>query len=202
MRRQHEEMVGGPSDIAARKAAARTTALVRRDAASPEERAGWSAAIRNTASTLIPAGAAVSAFLPIRSEVDLRPLVDSLAESNHPVGLPVIVEDRLLFRAYDGAAKLIPRGFGTFGPPDDAPVVEPDVMLVPLAAFDRLLNRIGYGKAYYDTTIARILADGRNPRLIGVAFALQEVDHVPVEPHDMALNLIVTEREVILPTGT
>jgi 5-formyltetrahydrofolate cyclo-ligase len=163
------------------------------------ERARWSAAIRESAAVLVPHRAAVTAFLPIRSEVDLGPLVRVLAAKGHAVGLPVISGTRLLFRAFTGEAALVPRGFGTVGPPDDAPIVEPDIMLVPLSVFDRRLNRIGYGKAYYDTTIAALRAAGRTPLLVGIAFSLQETDEVPVELHDVALDRVVTEREVILP---
>jgi 5-formyltetrahydrofolate cyclo-ligase len=188
------------SDIAAAKAGLRSAVLARRDAASPGDRAAWSAAIRDRVAALLPPGAAVSAFLPIRSEVDLSPLVHGLVETGRPVGLPVIDGRRLLFRALVPGAPLVPRGFGTVGPADDAPEVAPDVMLVPMSVFDRRLNRLGYGKAYYDTTIAALRGTAR-PHLVGVAFALQEVDRVPVEPHDVALDRIVTEREVILPPG-
>jgi 5-formyltetrahydrofolate cyclo-ligase len=186
----------------AAKAALRSGILSRRDGVDPAERAAWSAAIRDRLSMLIPGGARLSAFLPIRSEVDLAPLVDDLVAAGRTVGLPVIAGRGLVFRAALPGAPLVPRGFGTVGPPDDSPPVMPDVMLVPLSVFDRRLNRIGYGLAYYDTTIAALRAAGHRPHLIGVGFALQEADRVPVEPHDVPLDMIVTERETILPPST
>jgi len=74
-------------------------------------------------------------------------------------------------------------------------------MLVPLAAFDRSGGRIGYGRGYYDAAIAKLRDKGKMPRLIGVGFAVQEVEVVPIEPHDIPLHAIVTEREVILSDG-
>jgi 5-formyltetrahydrofolate cyclo-ligase len=199
VQREGTDAGGGNTDAATAKAALRVEVLARRDASDPVDRAAWSAAISAAAADQIPAGATVSAFLPIRSEVDLAPLVHGLVAAGRVVGLPVIKGPRLIFRALVPDAPLVPRGFGTVGPADDAPEVVPDVMLVPLTVFDRSLDRIGYGKAYYDNTIAALRAAGHRPVLVGVAFALQEVDRVPVEDHDVTLDRIVTEREVILP---
>lgn len=184
-------------DIAEAKAALRRAALARRDALTAAERTSGSAAIVGTVLALVPPGARVSAFLPIRSEVDLTAAVHRLAARGHAVGLPAIEGRGLVFRAFAPDAPLVPRGFGTFGPADDAPAVIPDVMLVPLAVFDRRLNRIGYGKAYYDTAIAALRAGGHAPHLVGVGFSVQEATAVPVEPHDVTLHRIVTERETI-----
>ncbi|HUG62567.1 MAG TPA: 5-formyltetrahydrofolate cyclo-ligase [Methylomirabilota bacterium] len=191
-----------PFDIAEAKANLRVMSLARRDAIPAGDRTEGSRKISSVVTPMIPAGAAVSAFLPIRSEVDLRPAVEVLSAIGHTVGLPVIDGRRLLFRAFSPAAPLVPHGFGTLGPGEDAPLVDPDVMLVPFAVFDRTLNRIGYGKAYYDITIAEIRASGRDPLLIGVGFSVQEADHIPLEPHDVPLHRIVTEREIVLPPST
>jgi 5-formyltetrahydrofolate cyclo-ligase len=77
------------------------------------------------------------------------------------------------------------------------PVVDPDFVIAPLAAFDRSGGRIGYGAGYYDAAIADLAARGRRFRLAGIAFACQEVGEVPVEPHDVRLPLIATERELV-----
>ena len=68
-------------------------------------------------------------------------------------------------------------------------MLDPDLMLVPLAAFDRPGGRIGYGRGYYDTRHRRAAAKGRAPVLVGVAFACQEAEAVPMEPHDVRLPL-------------
>jgi 5-formyltetrahydrofolate cyclo-ligase len=191
-----------PLDIAALKNRLRNESLARRDALDPDDRAAGSEAIADRILGLgIEGGAIVSAFLPIRSEVDLRPAIAHLFTAGHRIGLPVIRKPDLCFREWIPDAPLIPLGFGTYGPTENAAVVIPDAMLVPLSVFDRTGGRIGYGKAYYDLTIAGYHAIGHRPRLIGVAFSVQEAEEVPMEPHDVRLHLIVTERDVIIPHG-
>ena len=86
--------------------------------------------------------------------------------------------------------------WGIREPKPEAPEVEPDILLVPLLAFDRAGNRIGYGAGYYDMTIARLRA--RKPiTAIGIAFAIQEVPAVPATERDERLDLVLTENEVI-----
>jgi 5-formyltetrahydrofolate cyclo-ligase len=105
------------------------------------------------------------------------------------------VVDRLtiVFRALVPGATLVPTGFGTFGPGQDAETLEPQIMLMPLAAFDAAGNRIGYGAGHYDRAIARLRENGRNPRLVGCAFSVQEVDLVPADPHDIRMHAVLTE---------
>ena len=78
-------------------------------------------------------------------------------------------------------------------PDDSAPEVAPDVIVTPLLAFDDRLHRLGYGAGHYDRAIERLIAKGIAPRLIGMGFDCQRVDHVPDEPHDMPLEAIITE---------
>nr|WP_245425276.1 5-formyltetrahydrofolate cyclo-ligase [Phyllobacterium brassicacearum] len=139
-------------------------------------------------------GAIVSGFWPIRSEVDLRPLLFGFRERGARLCLPVIIDKQtILFRELVRGVPMVETGFGTAGPPEDAVVLDPTFMLVPLAAFDARGHRIGYGAGYYDRAIARLQEIGVNPRLIGVAFDCQEVEIVPDEPHDMPLEAILTE---------
>ena len=78
----------------------------------------------------------------------------------------------------------------------DAPAVDPDILLVPLLAFDRLGHRLGYGAGYYDMTIAALRA--KKPIVaVGIGFAAQEVEQVPITPRDARLDLVLTEREMI-----
>ncbi|WP_237154489.1 5-formyltetrahydrofolate cyclo-ligase [Oryzibacter oryziterrae] len=186
--------------MAALKAHLRAEALSRRDALPEAERIAASAAIaeRILALDLAP-GAVVSAFLPIRSEVDLRPTITALSARGHAIGLPIMRKPDLVFRVWTPGADLVPLGFGTYGPGPEAAEVLPDVMLVPLSAFDRSCGRIGYGKAFYDLTIAGYHQNGRFPRLIGVAFSVQSVEEVPIEPHDVRLHMVITERDVVSP---
>lgn len=175
----------------------RKLALCRRDGLDAAARADGSAAISASVLALgLERGAAVSAFLPILSEVDLVEAIAGLAERGHPVGLPIMVEGGLVFRRFQPGDALVPLGFGTRGPGPDAPEILPDVLLMPLSAFDRRGGRIGYGRGYYDRAVAGLRAAGRFPRLIGIAFSVQEVAAVPMEPHDAPLDMIVTERDV------
>jgi 5-formyltetrahydrofolate cyclo-ligase len=183
--------------VAAEKVRVRKLALGRRDGLSEAVRAEGSAAISGAVLALdVAAGAAVSAFLPILSEVDLSDAIAALDGRGHPVGLPVMVEAGLVFRRYRPGEPLVPLGFGTRGPGPDAPEILPDALLMPLSAFDRQGGRVGYGRGFYDRAIANLRAMGRFPRLIGIAFSVQEVAAVPMEPHDAPLDMIVTERDV------
>ena len=102
-------------------------------------------------------GPVVSGLLPIRSEADLRPLMAALADRGARLALPVVLDrETIVFRALVRGAEMVSTGFGTSGPGPDAAVLDPDVMLVPLAAFDRRGHRLGYGAGHYDRAIARL----------------------------------------------
>ncbi len=139
-------------------------------------------------------GTVVSGFWPMRSEVDVRPLMFALRDKGARLCVPAILDrSTIVFRELLRGAALVDMGFGTFGPGPDAEVLEPDLMLVPLAAFDARGHRIGYGAGFYDRAIARLQGAGRDPRLIGIAFDCQQVGRVPDEPHDIIIPEILTE---------
>ncbi|MFM8699812.1 MAG: 5-formyltetrahydrofolate cyclo-ligase [Hyphomicrobiales bacterium] len=145
---------------------------------------------------IIPTGP-VGGFWPIRHEIDSRPTLRLLWERGFLLGLPVMTLDKLIFRSYIPDDTLKVQKFGVSEPFDDKTEVNPVTLLVPLAVFDRRCHRIGYGAGYYDRTISRLEKLGRL-LTIGIAFSVQEVDHVPDEQHDRALDMIVTEREIIM----
>ena len=105
-----------------------------------------------------------------------------------------------MIRVWRPGADLVKVGFGLLAPPPSAALVDPTDMLVPLAAFDRQGGRIGYGKGHYDLAIATHLQRSLK-RTIGLAFAMQEVDSIPLEDHDRRLDLVVTESETIRARG-
>jgi len=178
------------------KKALRREALARRDQLDDAYRIEASLKIAESGSSFVSVepGTIVSAFLPIRSEVDLRPLISALADRGARICLPAIIDKTtIVFRELVRGAELVDMGFGTVGPSADAAVLDPSVMLVPLAAFDGKGMRIGYGGGYYDRAIARLRDKGMNPQLIGIAFECQQVDTVPAEPHDIPLETIITE---------
>ncbi|WP_149738278.1 5-formyltetrahydrofolate cyclo-ligase [Rhizobium sp. RU20A] len=178
------------------KKAIRAERLALRDALAPQARAAAGAAMLahgGEAISLVP-GEVVAGFWPIRSEADIRPLMARLAARGARLCLPVVLDrETIVFRAYAEGAPVISTGFGTTGPGPEAAVLEPDLLLVPLSAFDAAGNRIGYGAGHYDRAIDRLRGMGRRPRLIGIAFDCQEVASVPAEPHDVALDAVLTE---------
>jgi 5-formyltetrahydrofolate cyclo-ligase len=178
------------------KADLRQGRLAARDAISVEDRIEKSLALSTHGEKAIgfEPGTVVSGFLPIRSEMDLRPLMAALRTRGARICVPVILDkERIEFRELVPGADLIDCGFGTSAPGPDAEVLDPQIMLVPLAAFDLAGHRIGYGGGYYDRAITRLHEKGLEPRLIGIAFDCQEVASVPAETHDVRLQSVLTE---------
>ncbi|MCP8894209.1 5-formyltetrahydrofolate cyclo-ligase [Shinella daejeonensis] len=179
-----------------RKAAIRNERLARRDAMPPEVRIEASLAMADHAGEAIALspGSVVSGFWPIRSEADVRPLLARLRARGARLCLPVVLDrETIVFRELVAGAPVVKAGFGTIGPGAEAEELDPDILLVPLSAFDARGHRIGYGAGHYDRAIGRLREKGRRPQLIGVAFDCQEVASVPAEPHDVALDAILTE---------
>ena len=173
----------------------RSEALARRDALDPHWRIDASLAMAGVAADIaIEPGDVVSGFWPMRSEVDVRPLMSALRDRGARLCLPAILDKTtIVFRELLREAQLVDMGFGTFGPGPEAEELQPVLMLVPLAAFDARGHRIGYGAGYYDRAIARLNEGPRPPRLIGIAFDCQQVDCVPDQPHDVALPELLSE---------
>lgn len=184
------------SESKAIKKALRLEALTRRDGLDPQFRIEAALAVADTARAQIAVepGAVVSGFWPIRSELDIRPALSALREQGARICLPAILDKTtIVFRELVRGAPLVDMGFGTAGPGEDAVVLDPDIMLVPLAAFDGRGHRIGYGAGFYDRAIARLNERGLSPRLVGIAFDCQEVERVPDEPHDVVLPELLSE---------
>ena len=135
----------------------------------------------------------VAGYWRIKDEMDVQPILIRLMDSFQPVCLPVVIgEDMPLeLRLWEQGTPLYEAGFGTLAPSELAPQVEPDVIIMPLLGFDSRGTRLGYGGGYYDRTLEKL---SKKPRLIGVAFAAQELDNIPREAHDVPLDAIVTEQ--------
>ena len=177
-----------------RKAALRAEALARRDSLELDDRLLWDEAIveRVLALPVFTQGP-VSAYWPMRSEADPRPILEALHERGLSLCLPAIVEKRMHFRRWAPWEPIVPGGFGTLVPAPEQPEVGPAILIVPLAAFDRRGYRIGYGKGYYDRAITEL-----EPVLtVGIAYAAQEIAEVPAEAHDRRLDWVVTQGETI-----
>jgi 5-formyltetrahydrofolate cyclo-ligase len=183
------------TDIKSLKKQLRLDALARRDALDPVFRIEASLGMADAAELLaVEPGQTVSGFWPMRSEADIRPLMFALREKGARLALPAILDKMtIVFRELVRGAQMIDMGFGTVGPGPEAEVLDPSLMLVPLAGFDGRGHRIGYGAGYYDRAIARLVERGLKPRLVGIAFDCQRVGQVPDEAHDVALEAVLTE---------
>ena len=188
------------ADIKSLKTDIRKQALARRDRLSAAERLEFSDQIKKSFFELdIAPNVITSAFLPIKSEVDLQALIKELWAQQRDVCLPFMLDkENIEFRAYTEKTELVDNGFGTVAPSAASQTVDPDVMLVPLSAFDETGGRIGYGAGFYDRAIAKLLDADKTPLLIGVAFSCQQVDQVPCEDHDIPLDMILTEDGLII----
>jgi 5-formyltetrahydrofolate cyclo-ligase len=181
------------------KAALRAAALALRDALPAAERQAAAATIaaRGLPVEVTP-GAIVCGFMPMKTEINPLQLLRKLADAGAQLALPCIAgrSKPLIMRAWQFGAPLKSGQWGIREPMPDAAEVAPDILIVPLACFDRAGHRIGYGAGYYDMTIARLRA--LKPVVAaGIAYAAQEIAEVPVTPRDARLDLVLTEREII-----
>ena len=179
------------------KAALRNRARAARASLDHGERADAAIAAAQHFFNSVPLQASdvVAAYWRIRDELDCQPILVKLMDSNQKVVLPVVMgpEEPLDLRVWEQGASLYESGFGTLAPSDLAPRAEPDIVIMPLLGFDNRGTRLGYGGGYYDRTLASM---SKKPILVGLAFAAQELDRIPREPHDVPLDIIVTEAGV------
>jgi 5-formyltetrahydrofolate cyclo-ligase len=177
----------------------RRDAIARRDAlpGADRQQAAEIIAARPFPIAVTP-GAIVSGFMPMKSEINPLPLMRKLAAAGAQLALPVIAGrgKPLVMRAFAFGDALASGQWGIREPKPEAPEVFPDVLIVPLLAFDRAGHRIGFGAGYYDMTIASLRAK-KSVTALGIAFAAQEIEQVPTTPRDAHLDLVLTEREVI-----
>jgi 5-formyltetrahydrofolate cyclo-ligase len=181
------------------KAEIRRAAILARDAIPAEIRIAAANAIaeRPLPFALAP-GTVVSGFMPLKSEINPLPLLRMLTHKGASLALPAIAGrgQPLRMRAYAFGDRLVAGVWNIREPAPEAPEAFPDILIVPLLAFDRSGHRVGYGAGYYDLTINALRA--RKPVLAaGIAFAAQEIAAVPHTERDAPLDLVLTEREVI-----
>ena len=192
-------VLNSPDTTSEEKERLRNEALARRDALPAAERQAAAAAIAaRPFPVTLPRGAIVSGFMPMKSEINPLPLLKRLAAAGATLALPVVAGrgKPLIMRAWEFGSPLDTGVWGIRQPKPEAPEVDPDILIVPLAAFDRVGHRIGYGAGYYDMTINR-LRSIKPVKAVGIAYAAQEVPDVPVTERDATLDLVLTEREVI-----
>ncbi len=181
-----------PDELTEAKRALRARMLTEREAWNPSVGVLLSAHLLRDVPP--PAGAVVSGFWPMGTEIDIRPVLRTLHERGHEIVLPETPKrgNPLIFRIWQPGDAMIPERFGTSRPP--GPIAVPDFLLVPLLAFDRRGYRLGYGAGFYDRTLAGLPGRFR----LGVAYAASQVDEVPAGPYDERLDAVATERGVIV----
>ncbi|MDM7947626.1 MAG: 5-formyltetrahydrofolate cyclo-ligase [Oceanibaculum nanhaiense] len=204
-------MLNMAGDIPAQKAGLRAMAKQRRAVARAANRDNGTRAGARIAANLLqavslPINAIVSGYHAMGDEADPLPALLALAAGGYSLCLPVTLKRGLplSFRLWRPGDALEPGVWDIPVPPATAPEVEPDMLLVPLLAFDREGYRLGYGGGYYDRTLAALRGRGgeKGPVLaIGIAYAAQEVESVPREATDQWLDWIVTEQGAIRTDG-
>ena len=192
------------TETAQTKAALRTAALALRDALPAAERQAAAEAIAaRTFPVAVTPGIIISGFSPMKTEINPIPLMRKLAGAGAQIALPAIAGrgHPLIMRAWHFGAPLKAGQWGIREPMPEAGEVVPDILIVPLACFDRAGHRIGYGAGYYDMTINALRAK-KKVVAIGIGFAAQEIVKVPATERDARLDLVLTEREIIDFRGT
>lgn len=181
-------------DLQEIKDAARKAAFARRKAAHSAGGTGRAALLSEVLAGY--RGVPMSGFMPIRTEISPLPAMEEAA-AHGPVGVPVIeaAGKPLHFSRWEPGCAMKDGPFGAMIPEVDD-FFEPEILIVPLVAFDREGGRLGYGGGFYDRTI-ELLRSRRPTMAIGFAYAAQEAETLPLEPTDQPLDMMVTEREVM-----
>lgn len=138
----------------------------------------------------------IAGYIPFWDEFDPQPVMNKYFEFGYKMALPVISDNHtLIFRRWTPDSPLIKSPFGTMEPDVIAPELEPDVLLIPLVSFDASGHRLGYGQGHYDRTL-KMLRATKNVTAIGLAYDMQRVDSIPVEPTDQQLDGIITDKQI------
>ncbi|QPC43935.1 5-formyltetrahydrofolate cyclo-ligase [Kaustia mangrovi] len=183
--------------LAARKKALRAQMMAARERAHGEYggKAGEALAALAAAALGEARGRTVSGFHSYGSEIDCLPLLAAMADAGWGTCLPVVVRPRepLVFRRWRPGEPTEPGRWDIPVPRADAETVDPDILLVPLLAFDRSGYRLGYGGGFYDRTLDRLRR--LKPVLaVGIAYSAQEVEAVPRGDNDEPVDLVLTEK--------
>jgi len=190
------------SPLQAEKRALRASAKAARAAAAGAPGAAVAVRDRFLAAVPLPAGRVVSGYWPMGDELDPRPLMEALAAGGQRLALPAIrgAGLPLAFRAWQPGDRVVPAGFGTREPAAAAEELTPEVLLVPLLAFDSAGYRLRYGGGFYDRSLALLRKSG-DILAVGLAFSAQQVAALPREATDQPLDLVITEAGLLRPPG-
>lgn len=178
----------------------RAECRARRAALSAEEQTAHASAFARHFLRAVNVGnKTVAGYSAFRHELDVQPLLTMLAQGDRMCCLPVTSPPsrELFFRRWHSKTKMVPGSFGILVPAPEAEAVTPEIIIVPLVGFDANRQRIGYGAGYYDATLGALRKRGLKPFTVGVGYSVQQVESIPVQEHDEALDMIVTEKGVL-----
>ena len=146
----------------------------------------------------VEAGLSVAAYWPFRDEIDVRPLFAGLEAMGCNCLLPVMMgrNEPLQFHQWKPGDVLEPSRFGVLEPSKFHPSATPDLLILPLLAFDRHGTRLGYGGGYYDSTLKALRGKGE-VLAIGAAYHDQEMNDIPSDAHDQKMDALVTDRSIV-----
>ena len=140
----------------------------------------------------------IAGYYPSNYEVDVIKFIKEAVNKNFKVSLPVIgPSNSMCFRSWSFQEPLYLNKFGIPEPKDSNKEIIPDLIIVPLVAFDKHLNRIGYGKGYYDRSLNKINKTKKKTIFLGVAYSFQKCNIIPTNKYDFKLDYILTEQGII-----
>jgi 5-formyltetrahydrofolate cyclo-ligase len=182
-----------PSELKAWRRSERQRLLALRTDTAPDERRAWGREIETRLRALLVErpGITLGVYWPFQAEFDPRPLVDWLIAVGSAAALPAVVDKKgpLEYRAWWPGDPLVD-GVWDIPVPERRDIVVPQAVLAPLVGFDRECYRLGYGGGYFDRTLAALVP---RPQAIGVGFELSQLDTIHPQPHDIPMDVIVTE---------
>ena len=140
----------------------------------------------------------IAGYYPSNYEVDILNFLKKASKKKFRIALPIIrPSNTIIFKSWIFEEPLYVNKFGILEPKNSQKTIIPDLIMVPLVAFDKQLNRIGYGKGYYDRSLQKIIKNKKRAVSLGIAYSFQQCTKIPVNKHDFRLDYIFTERGII-----
>ena len=140
----------------------------------------------------------IASYYPSNYEVDTLGFIEQASKKNFKISLPVIrPSGKMSFKRWKYKDPLYVSAFGTLEPLDSQKEIIPDLVMIPLVAFDDKLNRLGYGKGYYDRILEKINFTKKKAIFLGIAYSSQKYKKIPTNKHDVKLDYIFTEKRII-----
>jgi len=142
----------------------------------------------------------IAGYYPSNYEVNILNFLEDASKKKFKIALPVVKSSKkMIFKSWIFKKPLYVSKFGILEPNSSSKEIIPDLIIVPLVAFDNKLNRIGYGKGYYDRSLQKISKIKKKTVFLGLAYSFQKCSSIPVNKHDFKLDYIFTERGIITP---